>query len=699
MSGRRLFARRLTGAASLLAALLLGAAPVHAQGPSAAEDPYLWLEDVQGDKALAWVRERNQATRERLQARPDYGPMRDGLRAVLDSNARIPTVTRQGEALYNLWRDARHPRGLWRRTTLAEYRKPQPAWDTVIDLDALAKAEKENWVWGQAVCHAPAYRRCVISLSRGGADAKVWREFDTVERRFVEGGFALPEAKSDVTWADADTLLVESDFGPGTMTASGYPRQVKRWQRGKALAEAPVVFEGEASDVAVSVEQSARPGGGEHTVFVRYVNRTDQRRWLVGADGKLQPLPTPVDARLRYWGRQLLVELKSDWTPVAGGPTHARGTLLATDFEALLKGERRFQRLFEPGPGRSLASVATTRGQVLLNVLEHVAGRLEAWRLDDGGWQRRAIATPSPGTLAITPLHDPYLKDDALAEQFWLTHSGFLTPDTLYLGDAARDTLAAVKQMPAFFDAAGGRVEQRFARSKDGTSVPYFVVWPAGAKADGANPTLLYGYGGFEIGQLPRYIPTYGSAWVAKGGVFVVANIRGGNEYGPAWHQAAIKAHKQKSYDDFAAVAEDLIAAKVTAPRHLGIEGGSNGGLLVGAVMLQRPELFNAVVCRVPLLDMKRYHKLLAGASWMAEYGNPDMPEEWAWISQYSPYQNLRPNQKLPPVLFTTSTRDDRVHPGHARKMAARMAEMRSEERRVGKECRRLCRSRWSPYH
>ncbi|MBI5255630.1 MAG: S9 family peptidase [Burkholderiales bacterium] len=666
----RLFCWR---AAGLAVTLFLGAAAA-AQVPAAApEDPYLWLEAVQDEKALAWVRERNAATRAQLHAQPGYEALRSRLRAVLDSAERIPTVARHGAWLYNLWRDPQHPRGVWRRTTLPEYRTPQPEWETVLDLDALAKAEGENWVWGAASCLAPAHRRCMISLSRGGADAKVWREFDTVDKAFVRNGFTLPEAKSSVEWLDGDTLLVGTDVGPGSTTVSGYPRLQQRWRRGQPLAEARTVFEVERSDVGALVEITRTPGA-EATVFVRYVNRFEQRRFLQLPDGKLQPIDLPPDAQMWLWGPQLLVQLRSDW-PLEADQHHPRGALLAIDFKAFQRGERRFVRLFEPTPARSLAGITTTRTHLLLNLLDNVSSRLEAWRLEQGRWQHRPIATPTPGSLSLLSLHEPQLADDPLAEAVLLTHSGFTTPDTLFLADARSGRLDALKALPAFFDATGVRVEQHFARSKDGTRVPYFVVWPQGATADGMNPTLLYGYGGFEVSQRPRYLATYGRGWIERGGVFVLANIRGGGEFGPAWHQAAVKAGKQTSYDDFAAVAEDLIARKITRPAQLGIEGGSNGGLLVGAVMLQRPELFNAVVCRVPLLDMKRYHRLLAGASWMAEYGNPDKPEEWAWISAYSPYQNVKPGAKLPPVLFTTSTRDDRVHPGHARKMAARMAE------------------------
>jgi prolyl oligopeptidase len=655
---------------TIAAALLLGATLGAARADGPAADPYLWLEDVHGERALDWVRSQNKATRAVLEGHPSFAATRDQLRAVLDSTARIPQVTRHGAQLYNLWRDAAHPRGVWRRTTLDEYRKAEPAWETVLDLDALARVEGENWVWGGAECLGPAYRRCLLRLSRGGADAKVTREFDTTSKRFVDGGFTLPEAKSDVAWAGPDTLYVATDFGAGSMSTSGYPRIVRRWQRGQRLAEAKTVFEAEAADVGADIEVDFSDGGRARTIATRYVSRWEIRRSLLGDDGRLQPIPVPNDARTRLWGPRLLIELKSDWQG------HPRGALLVADFAALMKGDAKLVRLFEPTPKRSLAGYTTTRTQVLLNVLEDVAGRLEAWTPSADGWRRRDIATPVPGTLTLAGLHDPWLPDDALAEAYWVTHTSLLAPDTLYLADTTRgDQLQRTKALPAFFDADGARVEQRFAASKDGTKVPYFIVWPKGASADGDNPTLLYGYGGFEIPQLPRYLPTYGSAWVAKGGVFVIANIRGGGEYGPAWHQAAIKANKQKSYDDFAAVAGDLAATKVTSAKRLGMLGGSNGGLLVGAVMLQRPELFGAVVCKVPLLDMQRYHKLLAGASWMGEYGNPDKPEEWAWIAPYSPYQNVKAGAKLPKVLFTTSTRDDRVHPGHARKMAARMVE------------------------
>jgi len=670
MSGPSRAVRRRTALAFLST---LPALPAMSQTPADnPQDPYLWLEDVQGDRALAWVRERNAIAERELQAVPGHDERRRAILAVLDSKDRIPAVQRLGPWLYNLWQDAANPRGLWRRTTLAEYRKPQPAWETVLDLDALGKAEGENWVWGGAQCLGPDYRRGLVMLSRGGADAKVVREFDLVDKRFVDDGFTVPEAKTEVEWIDADTVYIGSDFGPGSLTDSGYPRVIKRWRRGQPLADAPTVFEGESADVAVSAFVDRTPGFAR-SGFSRFTGFYDSRLFLHQGEA-LVPVDKPLDATLSFWRHRLLIQLRSDWA--VAGRTWPRGSLLLTDAEAYLRGGRDFTALFTPTATRSLEGFVTTREHVVLEVLDTVSGRLEEWRPDGDGWQRREVAAPAFGSLSVAPLHDPLLADDPLAEAYWLRVSGFLEPDTLRLGRTGSDDFETVKTLPAFFDANGMRVEQQFARSKDGTRVPYFVIWPKAPRADGRNPTLLYGYGGFEVSLTPWYLASAGRTWLAQGGVYVVANIRGGGEFGPPWHQAATKAGKQNSYDDFAAVAEDLIARGITRPAHLGIQGGSNGGLLVGAVMLQRPELFGAVVCQVPLLDMRRYHRLLAGASWMAEYGDPDQPEQWAWIGRYSPYQNVKAGVQLPAVLFTTSTRDDRVHPGHARKMAARLLEL-----------------------
>ncbi|MBL8329009.1 MAG: S9 family peptidase [Rubrivivax sp.] len=674
------FSQRLLALLGFVGLMTMTLPHTHAQtAPAAAPaDPHLWLEDVEGDKALTWVRERNGGTRKVLEAWPAFGDTRTRVREILDSRDRIPAVTRSGNWLYNLWQDPANPRGLWRRTTLDEYRKPQPQWQPLLDVDALGKAEGVNWVFSGAECLGAGDGPCLVSLSRGGADATVVREFDLATRRFVPGGFTLPEAKSSTAWIDRNTLYVGTDFGPGSMTESGYPRVIKRWTRGTPLSAAETVFEAEAKDVGIGVGVDHTPGH-EMSHFIRYVDfYRNEHRVIDGLGrGPAQKLDKPIDASVSFWYGRALVRLRSDW--VHEGRTWPKGSLLVTDGALLRQGKPQLTALFTPTATRSLESYITTRGTVVVSVMDNVAGRLQEWRpvREDGQtkWISREVQAPFPGNISVQSWHDPLVADDPLAERYALSYTDFLTPDTLFLAQTGSDTRERLKTRPSFFDATGMRAEQRFATSRDGTRVPYFVVWPRGAQADGRNPTLLYGYGGFQVSMQPWYSGVFGSQWYARGGVLVVANIRGGGEYGPAWHQAALKADKQKSYDDFAAVAEDLIKARVTNPRQLGIMGGSNGGLLVGAVMLQRPELFGAVVCQVPLLDMRRYHQLLAGASWMAEYGDPDKPEEWAWISRYSPYQNVRAGVKLPPVFFITSTRDDRVHPGHARKMAARMIE------------------------
>jgi len=663
------FWRCALSALALMCVFSVKAQPVN----SANMDPYLWLEEVQGDKALAWVRERNAVSTELLQAQPVFADNRAKVLGVLNNRDQIPGVTRRGDYLYNFWRDAKNPRGLWRRTTLEEYRKLLPNWDVLLDLDALGKAENENWVWGGSDCLAPDYNRCLISMSRGGADAKVTREFDIAQREFVKDGFNLPEAKSQLDWVDIHTVYVGTDFGPGSMTQSGYARMIKRWKRGTPVSEAQLMYEAKESDVAAFATVDKTPGF-ERTIFGRSTDFYNTEINLL-VDGKLLKIDKPSDASLSWQREWAFLLLKSEFT--VAERTYKSGSLLAIRFDALIRGERSFELLFEPTATRSLSrsGPTTTRDFLLLNILDNVAGRIEELQYLGGKWQRREVKAPFPGALGAVGMHDPFVKDDPLANHYSMSYLDFLTPASLYLGKAGSDERELLKRNPIFFDGTGMRTEQRFATSKDGTQVPYFVVYPQGAKTDGTNPTVLYGYGGFQISMTPFYSGGWGTTWLQRGGVFVVANIRGGGEFGPAWHQSAMKQNKQKSYDDFAAVAEDLIKAGITKPKHLGIMGGSNGGLLVGAVMVQRPELFGAVVCSVPLLDMQRYHKLLAGNSWMAEYGNPDKADEWAYISQYSPYQNVKKGVKYPKVLFATSTRDDRVHPGHARKMAARMIE------------------------
>ncbi|WP_198120429.1 prolyl oligopeptidase family serine peptidase [Massilia rhizosphaerae] len=629
------------------------------------QDPWLWLEDVDSDRALAWVRERNEETEGELTALPGYAPLRARLKTILDARDRIPYVGHHDGLFYNFWRDADHERGIWRRTTLDDYRTPAPAWDTVLDLDALARSEGENWVWAGAAFLEPHGTRCLVSLSRGGGDAHVVREFDVAARAIVPDGFTLPEAKTSAGWIDADTLFVATDFGPDSMTASGYPRIVKAWRRGTPLDAATLVYAALPDDLSASAWQEPTPGF-ERQFVLRQIDFYSSELFLRDpADGRLARIDKPLDANAFALRDQLIVELRSDWT--IGATTWPQGALLAIGFDRFMEGDRDFDVLFAPTPTTSLDGIAATRGSLFLTILDNVKNRINEWHRADGRWRRRDVAVPGMGALHVSSV------DEYASDQVFLTVTDFLTPSSLYLMEAGSDARAFLKSMPAFFDAAPYAVSQFAARSPDGTDVPYFVVMRAGVPLDGNHPTLLYGYGGFEVSLTPFYSGVTGEAWLAQGGVYVLANIRGGGEFGPRWHQAALKEHRQKAFDDFIAVAEDLVKRGITRPRHLGIMGGSNGGLLVGAALTQRPDLFGAVACQVPLLDMRRYHTLLAGASWVGEYGDPDDPDEWAYIARYSPYQNVAPGKRYPRVLFTTSTRDDRVHPGHARKMAALM--------------------------
>ena len=652
-------------AQACLFAGLIAAGAAHAQEPAVADDPYQWLEDVTGDKPLDWVRAQNAKTDAALASTPEFKAMEAGIREVLDSDAKIPGVQKIGDWYYNFWKDRNHERGIWRRTTLEEYRKPNPAWETIIDLDALNKAEGENWVWHGADCLRPDYNRCLVALSRGGADADVTREFDVASKRWVEGGFFRPEAKGALGWIDRDTVYVYTDFGAGTMTESGYPRVVKRWKRGTPLESAQVVYEGKADDMYIAAYHDDTPG------FERdFVSRTlafyNDELYLVGKDGKLAKVDAPNSANKGVKRQWLTLELREPWT--VGGKTYPAGSLLATDFDGFMAGKREFDVLFEPTDSTSLASYSWTKSHLVLNVLDDVKNRLSVLTPTAQGWKRgEFVGAPAFGTLGVSAV------DDDESDAVWLTATDYLTPTTLslvQLGQAPEQ----LKAMPSFFDGSNDVIEQHFATSRDGTRVPYFLVRPKGLKADGSNPTLLYGYGGFEIALTPGYSGGLGRSWLDRGGVYAVANIRGGGEYGPRWHQAALKANRHKAYEDFAAVAQDLFKRGITSPKHLGVQGGSNGGLLTGNVLTQYPELFGAVVVQVPLLDMKRYNKLLAGASWMAEYGNPDTAD-WEFIRTFSPYHLFDPGKSYPPVIFTTSTRDDRVHPGHARKMAAKMIE------------------------
>ncbi|GLZ38673.1 prolyl oligopeptidase family serine peptidase [Actinokineospora sp. NBRC 105648] len=630
---------------------------------TAPPDPHIWLEEVTGEQALDWVKARNAETVAELTGSERFETTKARVLEVLDADDRIPYPRRRGEFLYNFWQDAAHPRGLWRRTSLEQYRSGNPDWSVLLDVDALAEQEGENWVWKGSAVLRPDYHLALVELSRGGADATVVREFDLRTLEFVADGFTLPEAKTQVSWIDEDQIYVGTDFGEGSLTTSGYARVVKVWRRGTPLAEAATVFEGKPEDVTVYAYHDRTPGF-ERDIVGRYPDFFSSEEFLRTTEGDLVRIDVPDDATTDVHREWLLITLRSDWT--VAGTTYRSGSLLATGFDAFIAGERELTPLFEPDEHTSLNGFSWTKNHLILVELSDVKTRMEVLTLGPDGWSRADLpGSPDLGSADVIDT-DPDHSDEYL-----LNVSGYLQPATLLRGEVGGE-LETLKQAPAFFDTTGLTVEQHFATSDDGTRVPYFVV----AGPDTSGPTLLYGYGGFEISLTPSYSGGLGRAWLEQGGTYVVANIRGGGEYGPRWHRAALRENRPRAYEDFAAVARDLVTRGITTPARLGMQGGSNGGLLAGVMLTRYPELFGAVVSQVPLLDLRRYHLLLAGASWMAEWGDPDEPADWAYLKEFSPYHNVHSGTKYPPVFFITSTRDDRVHPGHARKMAARMLEL-----------------------
>ncbi|GAB2640965.1 prolyl oligopeptidase family serine peptidase [Gordonia jinhuaensis] len=633
-------------------------------------DPYLWLEDVTGDTALEWVAEHNAPTVAALTGTERFAQMQAQTLEVLDTDDRIPFARRRGEYLYNFWRDATHPRGLWRRTTPESYRTERPDWDVLIDVGALAREDDENWVWKGALVLRPQRDRALVLLSRGGADASVVREFDLTARSWVTDGFTLPENKSDVGWIDRDTIYVGTEFTDGessgtddgkpALTDSGYPRVVKRWTRGTPLSAATTVFAGEVSDVAVGATYDDTPGFERHFVS-RAVDFFNSLTYEL-RDGAAVLVDTPTDAHVTVRNQWLFVLTRSEWK--LEGMTYPAGALLVFDYEDFLAGVREATVLFTPDPHTSLEDFTFTHDHLVMVTLYDVRTQLAVATLGD--WSLREL--PGVPALATVSVLD---TDPDHSNEISLLSSSFTSPPTLLYGttDAGVEVL---KQSPSFYDSSQVSVQQHFATSDDGTAIPYFVV-----KRDDveSGPTLLYGYGGFENSQTPGYAAIAGRNWIDRGGIYVIANIRGGGEYGPAWHTQAQKAGRHLVYEDFSSVAKDLVSRGLTTVEQLGAQGGSNGGLLIGVMLTSYPQLFGSLVSQVPLIDMRRYHLLLAGASWMAEYGDPDDPAQWSYISKYSPYQNIRADVDYPPILVTTSTRDDRVHPGHARKFVARLEE------------------------
>jgi len=655
---------------------MTGATPAHGETKRKPilDDPYLWLEEVEGERALEWVHARNKECFDELEADERYGKFLSQAEKILNAKDRIPYGSIRGKYVYNFWQDAEHVRGIMRRTTPESYRLAKPEWETVLDIDALAKAEDENWVYKGTAWLAPDYERCLIKLSRGGTDASVHREFDTVAKRFVEGGFALPEAKSGVTWLDRDMLLVGTNWGEGSLTESGYPRVAKRWKRGTPLAEATTIFEGRHEDIGIWPRVM---DSGEETIALVDQSLTffTGAYHVIGPDGKLTSLPLQESADLAgFYAGRLLFTLREAWE--VDGQTHAQGALLAINaavFQATGKLPS-IETIYTPDERTSIEGVTVSRSGLYVTLLQNVKGRILRFSVNpqSGQWSSKLVPLPENGTVSISAA-GPH------SDTIFINYEDHVTPDRLSEFDADANKLSTLKSLAARFDAGDLEVHQHMAKSADGTEVPYFLIHRKGLKPDGSTPTILYGYGGFEISLKPGYSATIGKLWLERGGAYAVANIRGGGEFGPRWHKAALKTERQRAYDDFIAVGEDLAKRGITSPKHLGISGGSNGGLLVGAIFTQRPDLLNAVVCRVPLLDMIRYTKLLAGASWAAEYGDPEDPKMREAILRYSPYQNVFPDKKYPKVFIETSTKDDRVHPGHARKMVARMREQGHE--------------------
>ncbi len=635
-------------------------------------DPRVWLEEVEGEEALEWVEGQNERTFARLQGDERYQGLYDQALEIYQSEDRIPYGSYYGGYVWNLWQDAENTHGLWRRTTLESYLTDAPDWDVVLDLDALSETEETNWVWRGANCLAPDYDRCILTLSDGGSDAAVRREFDISDRAFVEGGFVTPEAKGGVSWVDADTVMVGLATSEADSTTSGYPSVAYRWERGTELSEATEVVRGDRSDVGLFAFRLEAEDGTVYMMASEADTFYETTWWYLPADAEPVQVPLPAKSNIQelYEG-ELVFTVEEDWTPVEGGPTYASGSLLSFTFaDFVASGELpEVKTVFVPGARQSIGNIGATRSALLVAIDENVVGGLEAFHFADGQWTSDTVPVPDNMTISLgsTNMHEDIA---------FMNAEGFLTPDTLYTVDAAALEVEAIKSIPERFNAEGLVVEQLEAESTDGTMVPYFVVRHEDTVMDGTTPTLLYAYGGFQVSIRPSYSGSRGRLWLENGGAYVVANIRGGGEFGPSWHQAGLKMNRQRIYDDLISVAEDMHSRGLTSPRHTGVYGGSNGGLLTGVMYTQRPDLWNAVVSAVPLLDMLRYHTLLAGASWMGEYGDPSDPDEGAFLRSISPYHNVDANGDYPELYLFTSTRDDRVHPGHARKMAHLLEEL-----------------------
>jgi len=635
-------------------------------------DPYLWLEDVNGARAMAWVKAENAKTTAVLEKDPRWDGIYKSALAMAQAKDRLTYVSYIGGELYNFWEDSAHVRGIWRKTSLESFRTASPKWTTVLDLDALAKAEKANWVFHGYTCQQPAEKRCLIDLSDGGEDASTIREFDLASRTFVKDGFYLPKGKQRVAWTSQDTILVAREWNPGDVTSSGYAFIVKRLARGQQLASAVEIFRGSKNDGGYGVSpQTLVDATGHRLSFIVRPTSTFEAEHYIVRPKDVGRLAMPAKGNLsELLNGQVIVHLYADWKN--GGSTIHEGSVAAFDGNTALKTPDALAPVvvFEPGAREAVQGVAATKDKLLIDIMQNVKGKvLVATRAPNGSWSRTTMKLPDNVSTNV-------VGTNPKTNEAFISVTGFLTPSSIWFADAASGTTSQLKTLAPRFNASNAVVEQMEATSKDGTKIPYFIVHPKSMARDGANPTILYAYGGFNASMTPNYDADVGKLWVEQGGVYVLANIRGGGEFGPAWHEAGLKTHRQRIYDDFAAVAQDLIAKKVTSPRRLGIMGGSNGGLLMGVQFTQHPELWNAVDIQVPLLDMLRFEKIQAGASWVGEYGSVSNPDERAFLAGISPYNNLKKGVKYPTPLIWTTTKDDRVGPQHARKFAAKMSAM-----------------------
>ncbi len=638
-------------------------------------DPLVWLEEVEGEEAMAWVEGQNERTYERLQGDALYETLFNEALSIYESTDRIPYGSFYAGYVWNFWQDSENTHGLWRRTSLESYLSDDPDWDVILDLDALSEAEGRNWVWRGSNCLTPDYDRCILTLSDGGSDAAVRREFLISERAFVEDGFITPESKGGIEWIDENTVMIGLAIGEEDSTDSGYASVAYRWERGTPYESATEIIRGDRTDVAMWGFRMEDSDGTAYMMMSQAVTFYDTVYWHLPDGGEPMQMPLPAKSSLRaLYQDQLVFTVEEDWTPVEGGTTYAQGSVLSFSMsEFAANGELpQIFTVYMPRERQSVGSIQSTRSALLMAIDENVVGGIEAFSFAGDEWTSESVPVPENLTLSIS-------SADSGEDIFFFNAEGFLTPDTLYMGNVADMTVNPIKSIPERFNAEGLIVEQLESTSADGTRIPYFVVRHEDTVMDGSTPTLLYAYGGFEVSIRPSYSGSRGRLWLERGGAYVVANIRGGGEFGPSWHQAGLKMDRQRIYDDLISVAEDMHTRGLTSPRRTAVYGGSNGGLLTGVMYTQRPDLWNAVVSAVPLLDMLRFHTLLAGASWMGEYGNPEDPDEGGFLRSISPYHNVDANGDYPEIYIYTSTKDDRVHPGHARKMAHLLEELGHE--------------------